>query len=576
MRKLLLGILLVLTLTVTAWAGQGSWEMLTAEPNAYSSGFLSMSAVDENTFFTVGINQFSAYGAQWAWRSTDGGYTLDPIFQFEGTGDDCEMMKFFTFMIDGDWYDLDHGVVIGMTVPDDCIEENEFPACMFICMFKMKPYVWTVADGGDTFVQHDAGGNLTKMFVDLKIINETIYACGSAGLFRKSIDFGETWVDLPPPITGSNTSTDDMWWLDENVGFAAASVYEEGAKGEPQNYDELLTRYHEMRQAYDYRNVPAARFALNEQGYRPNGGRAGEAGVYKTLDGGHTWELIWTDPTYTAFKIQFLNEMNGMIITDEWSNERVEESIYVTHDGGATWTKGEVPASGPNNALVLMTDVRMLTPSLGYMGTAYQTMFGASSMMWVTLDGGATWTVDALGADPGYPGIAAGYGFNALDFADNTRGWAAGMNLSIARYTGTNAGPTADAGEDQTVPQDSLVQLDGSGSSDPDLDSLLYLWTKVDGPGDVQFDNAYIVNPTFTPSVAGTYTIQLEVSDIEYQSTDTVTVTVTPTTPPDDDDDTADDDIADDDGADDDEADDDSQNATDDDDNDNDSSGCGC
>jgi photosystem II stability/assembly factor-like uncharacterized protein len=552
MRQLLIALLALFMFAGAAGAGQGTWEMLTAEPNAFSSGFLSMSAVDQNTFFTVGIHQFSAYGAVWAWRSTDGGYTLDPIFVFEGSGEDCEMLKFFTFMIDGDWYDLDHGVVVGMTVPDACMEQYEFPACMFICMFQMKPYVWTVADGGETFVQHDAGGNLSKSFYDLKIVNETIYACGTAGMFRKSTDFGETWVDLPPPIAGPNASMDDMWWLDEEVGFVAASVYEESAKGEPRDYDELIARYYDLRQVYEYRNNPARRFALDEQGYRPNGGWAGAAGVYKTLDGGHTWEKIWEDPQYSAYKVQFLDEMNGMILTNEWSNDRVEESVYVTHDGGATWTQGAVPASGPNNSLVLLTDMRMLTPSLGYMGTAYQTVFGASSMMWVTLDGGATWTVDTLGVDPGYPGLAAGYGFNALDFADNTRGWAAGMNLSIARYTGTNAPPVADAGPDQTTVTGATVQLDGSGSSDPDGDWLLYQWTLVEGPADLTFDNPLIVNPAFVPTVAGLYTIQLQVSDIEFQATDTVAITVEQGPPPDDDtggddDDTAADD--DDDGA---------------------------
>jgi len=581
MRHMLIALFVLFVFAGAAGASPGSWEMLIATPNAYSSGFITLSAVDQNTFFTVGIHQSSAFGAQWVWRSTDGGESLQPIYGYEGSGEDCEMMKFFTFMIDGDWYDLDHGVLIGMTVPDSCIEENQFPACMFICMFQMKPYIWTVADGGDTFVQHDVGGSIFKSFYDLKIINETIYTCGSAGLFRKSTDFGETWVNLPPPIAGDNASMDDMWWLNENVGFVAASVYEESAKCVPQNEDEWLARYDDMRREYDYRQNPARRFALNGQGYQPHGKRAGEAGVYKTLDGGHNWTQIWEDPQYSAFKVQFLDEMNGMILTDEWSNDRVEESLYVTHDGGATWTKGEVPASGPNNALVLMTDVRMLTPSLGYLGTAYQTVFGASSMMWVTEDGGATWTVDALGADPNYPGIKAGYGFNALDFADNTRGWAAGMNLSIARYTGTNQPPVADAGPDQTGETGTPVQLDGSGSSDPDGDWLLYEWTLLDGPAVLTFDNALIVNPTFTPSVAGSYTVRLQVSDIEYQATDTMTVTVAQGPPLDDDDATDDDDndLADDDNdaTDDDDDDNDSaaapQNADDDDD---DEGSCGC
>lgn len=55
--------------------------------------------------------------------------------------------------------------------------------------------------------------------------------------------------------------------------------------------------------------------------------------------------------------------------------------------------------------------------------------------------------------------------------------------LIQANCQGSNQAPVADAGIDQLqVVPGSSVTLNGSGSSDPDNDTLSYLWTQVSGP----------------------------------------------------------------------------------------------
>ncbi len=91
-----------------------------------------------------------------------------------------------------------------------------------------------------------------------------------------------------------------------------------------------------------------------------------------------------------------------------------------------------------------------------------------------------------------------------------------------------NSAPTADAGPNQSVLDIDTVQLDGSSSSDPDNDTLTYLWQLQTGPsgGAVNFSDNSIVNPTATFNVPGDYTISLTVDDGVESDTDTVVITV--------------------------------------------------
>ena len=89
-----------------------------------------------------------------------------------------------------------------------------------------------------------------------------------------------------------------------------------------------------------------------------------------------------------------------------------------------------------------------------------------------------------------------------------------------------NTPPTADAGRDQAIDAGSVVTLDGSASSDTDLDPLTYTWSLLspDDSGAVLSD-ANAVSPTFTADLPGTYAVTLVVNDgIEDSAEDTVEV----------------------------------------------------
>jgi hypothetical protein len=79
-----------------------------------------------------------------------------------------------------------------------------------------------------------------------------------------------------------------------------------------------------------------------------------------------------------------------------------------------------------------------------------------------------------------------------------------------------NSKPVADAGPDQELSKKGdTIQLDGSGSSDPDGDPITYTWTIIEQPpkSSAVLSDDQAVKPTFVADSLGTYVIELLVTD---------------------------------------------------------------
>ncbi|KXI27250.1 PKD domain-containing protein [Paraglaciecola hydrolytica] len=101
--------------------------------------------------------------------------------------------------------------------------------------------------------------------------------------------------------------------------------------------------------------------------------------------------------------------------------------------------------------------------------------------------------------------------------------------------TPTNQAPTANAGVDQTVNEQSSVTLTASGSSDSDGSIASYVWSQTSGEA-VTLSNAAVASPTFTsPTLiaAATLTFQLAVTDNDgATASDSVSISVQPVNAP--------------------------------------------
>ncbi|HVW29429.1 MAG TPA: PKD domain-containing protein [Polyangiaceae bacterium] len=161
---------------------------------------------------------------------------------------------------------------------------------------------------------------------------------------------------------------------------------------------------------------------------------------------------------------------------------------------------------------------------------------------------GTTWvTVPGATASPAYPG-QDGITYETFTFnfpaisgtgirIDGVPGGAdkftscAELRVFTDGSTPTNSPPVASAGANQSVTSGTTVTLDGSGSSDPNGDTITYAWTQTAGPS-VTLSSPTAQKPTFTaPTVtsATALTFSLVVNDGKASSAaSTTTVTVNP------------------------------------------------
>ena len=99
--------------------------------------------------------------------------------------------------------------------------------------------------------------------------------------------------------------------------------------------------------------------------------------------------------------------------------------------------------------------------------------------------------------------------------------------VSTVVISTNNTAPVANAGPDQHINAGALVNLDGSGSTDVNGDLLSYQWAFLSRPAGsaATLSNPATPFPSFTADLAGSYLVQLTVTDGQASSTDEAAVT---------------------------------------------------
>ena len=176
---------------------------------------------------------------------------------------------------------------------------------------------------------------------------------GSKGLFR-SIDSGKTWQQMYPLDTIAPGLV-TMNWLNEQYGFACGSnAFGKTTDGgitwdfkfSPYGHDVSFTSpstgfltnpgvFYKTAdtgntwQVIKYASSFALHFLDNQRGWHTTIGPG--AGLYSTTNGGSTWTQTYATGTDNIWEIQFLTANTGWMAS--------EEGVFKTQDGGSSWQK---------------------------------------------------------------------------------------------------------------------------------------------------------------------------------------------------------------------------------------------
>ena len=199
-----------------------------------------------------------------------------------------------------------------------------------------------------------------------------------------------------------------------------------------------------------------------------------------------------------------ISNVNQPPVADAGPDQTVQEGSPVLLDGTASYDP----------------DVEPLT----YQWTQ---LFGPA----VTLLGGNTVLPTFVAPNVGAGGATIVFDLTVTDPHTLTGPDSVSINIS-----NVNQNPIANAGPDQTVNENTLVTLNGTLSTDPDLDALSFTWTQTAGPL-VTLTGGTTASPTFTAPAVGAggmmFTFRLVVSDGQASSAaDTVSILVQDTNDP--------------------------------------------
>ncbi len=254
----------------------------------------------------------------------------------------------------------------------------------------------------------------------------------------------------------------------------------------------------------------------------------------------HRWSLDAPDTSQAELsrtrgeRVSFVPDVAGDYTVELWVDDGALKSTRTSVVITARETEGgnEPPVADAGSDLTAEPDQTVGLDASGSSDPDGDTL----TFSWIidrAPSGSATSLDDPTSATPSFvPDVSGTYIFE-VEVSDPDGANDSDMVVVEVVQVNPNDPPVAEAGEPSTVEVGTAATLDGSESSDPNGDTLTFLWTIDSAPAS---STASIANPeqattTFTPDVAGEFVFSLTVGDGEGTRSDTVTITAEPPLP---------------------------------------------
>ncbi|MGA2490234.1 MAG: hypothetical protein ABSF99_08620 [Anaerolineales bacterium] len=261
-------------------------------------------------------------------------------------------------------------------------------------------------------------------------------AVNASGYVVRTVDGGRTWLNATPPGTAAIGFSASLTILNANTAWVLVP--------QADYFSGTLYRTSDGGIIWNSSPVPFGggflQF-LNASTGRLLADRGAEAGseaveLFQTSDGGATWVSVFHNDSSqpgSSDSLPLVGVKNGMTFLDAntgWVTGSLPEDgdvyLYVTHDGGASWSQQSLALPAGYAAYQYMPQAPVFFGDNGFLPLLI-TMPGRTDFtFYVTQDGGLTWSGDP--ADPNKvikPGLPA--------FADALHAWSwdGGTNLFL-------------------------------------------------------------------------------------------------------------------------------------------------
>lgn len=238
------------------------------------------------------------------------------------------------------------------------------------------------ADGGATWNEQRSGTGRPALHSIYFTDEEYGWAVGDQKLILATTDGGETWKEQH---SGNFPNTDytDVHFVGRTHGWVVSEAVGNTAE---------VRHTTDGGESWSFQTASiggphtAVWFTDRNNGWIASD-RSGDSYFGRTTNGGAEWEKVKSPAEGKFADVQFANKTTGWVLGGK--------SLFRTTDGGQNWIAQEPPGLGSLEALDVLDARRAVIAGSGNIGN-----------LWITTDGGDTWTQRLTGITGGYVSVA--------------------------------------------------------------------------------------------------------------------------------------------------------------------------